>query len=194
MASKGYTTKEQIEDYMLIEIDPSFDTRVDQWIAAMESYVDRFTSRNFKAATAATQKTFSVSEDGILYIPDAVAITEVLIDDEPIVENTTLVNGYYLGQNDGQPIRYIKYPGLYRGYKNVKITAKWGSYITPPDDIVFATTVLVAGIINNGANSGGEVQSETIGRYTVTYKTNQQKMDFDTVKEILKSYKSYRFV
>jgi 5-enolpyruvylshikimate-3-phosphate synthase len=74
------------------------------------------------------------------------------------------------------------------------VTAKWG-FGSVPADLSFAATVMVAGIINNQNSQdtdNKEVQSETIGRYSVTYKSGStQATDYVNAMNILKSYKRY---
>ena len=53
---KGYTNKEAIENYILQEIDVSFDTQLDAWIAGVETIIDQITGRNFIADSAASAR------------------------------------------------------------------------------------------------------------------------------------------
>jgi hypothetical protein len=115
---KGYTTKEAIENYMLIKIDSSFDAQINSWIEAVETYIDRYTRRDF------TDTEF--------------------------------------------------YPSI-------------------PADITLVATALVAGIINFSNNHEGEVQSMTVGRYSVTFKNDQQFSNQKQIEDILKSYKKFTF-
>lgn len=72
------------------------------------------------------------------------------------------------------------------------MTAKWGYGDDIPDDLAFAATVMAAGIVNYQNSDDKDIQSETIGRYTVTYKSNSpQEHDFQDAMKILKTYKRY---
>jgi hypothetical protein len=75
----------------------------------------------------------------------------------------------------------------------VKVTGKWGYSAAAPGPIKQAATILVAGIINYSWNAEGEVQSMTIGRYSVSYKTDSGWKDFERIPNILKSYKKFTF-
>jgi len=78
--------------------------------------------------------------------------------------------------------------------QSIGVTAKWGYSEEVPHDIVFATTVLVAGIINySSKDSQGQVLTKTVGRYSVTYKDKKQWQDFDQIAKIIKSYKKFSF-
>lgn len=188
MANKGYTSITQIEDYLLITIDPTFYTRIESWIGAIEKYIDKQTGRNFVADSAASKKVYDGDGSNSLLIDDAAAVTKLEIDDTEI--DTT---EYYLYPVNDLPKTKIR---LYGGrftksgftYQNISVTAKWGYSAAAPEDIALAATVLVAGIINFSLNSEGEVKSESIGRYSVTYKDKTEWADYDRVKEILDSY------
>lgn len=115
---KNYTTKQRIENYLLISIDENFDGQVESWIEAVETYIDRYTRRDF-----ADPEQF-----------DAI-----------------------------------------------------------PEDIKYAATILVSGIINYSLNSDGEVASMTVGRYSVSFKNDKQFNDKEQAIEILNSYKLFTF-
>ena len=201
--SKGYTTRQQIENYLLITIDSSFHSQVDSWIEQIEKYIDQVTGRNFVADSVATERLYDGNNANILPIDDCVSITKVeqgdgsmssvssqwdeLIKDEDYMEYPANHTA------DGLPISELRTLGFvfYRGFQNVKIKAKWGYSVTVPLDIMTIATVLVSGIINYSFSAEGEVKSMSIGRYTVTYKDEKQWQDFDRVKGILEYYKKY---
>ena len=194
--AKGYTTRQNIENYLLITIDPTFHAQVETWIEEIEAYIDQQTGRNFKADAVASARYFDGDNTPTLLIDDAVAITEVVLDS---VNSPTIVE---------LPADYVTYPanrlpktkitmrGSYfpRGpLQAIKITGKWGFSVNVPADIVQAATVLTAGIINYSLNADGEVQTMSIGSYSVTYKAEKQWQDFDRIKGILDSYKKFTF-
>lgn len=182
MAKKGYTTKEEIENYLLQEIDATMDSQIDGWIEAMENQIDKETGRNFIADTAASERLYDGDGDREIFIDDCVEIEKVELDDEEI--------DYFAYPANETPKIIIarEYGKFTRGRQNVAITAKWGYSVAVPADIKFACTVLVAGIINNAADSGGEVKSITMGEYSVAYKDTKQTGDFESIKNILAKY------
>lgn len=192
---KGYTTRAEVENYLLINIDETFWAQVDKWIEAMEAYVDKITGRSSQPAAGQTASTRLYDGNGTsnLYIDDASSITKVEIGGEG-AWTEVLAADYLKYPAQGSPIKKLFLPaGVWsRGYQNVRITANWGSTVVPAD-LSFATTVLVAGIINNSYSSEGEIQSMTIGPYSVSYKTQEQVSDFDKVKEILQLNKRFYF-
>ncbi len=195
MASKGYTNKLNIENYLLITIDSSFDSQVDDWIAAMETYIEQITGRFFTVEDTASDRLYDGDGSNTLFIDDASEVTDVaLLDSEgtPTTELTYADKDYYLYPTNETILNRIVLKNGVRfasGHQNVLVTGKWGQAL--PADVMFAATVLVAGIVNFSNSSEGEIQSMSIGRYSVTYKTEAQKEDFTRANEILKTYKRY---
>lgn len=193
--AKGYTTKQAIENYMLIDIDTSFDDQVNEWLEAVEAYIDHATDRDFSVAE-------DESGDGEEKVYDGDGSCEMRID--PAVEITSVKlsatgdpldsSKYFLYPANKIPKTSIKLSGLRfpKGLQNIVIGGRFG-YPAVPADIKFAATVLMAGIINFAWESEGEVQSMTIGRYSVTFKDDKQVNDFARVNEILKQNKRYSF-
>lgn len=191
MAPKGYTTRGLVENYLLITVDPSFHTQVDRWIESIEAYIENVTGRVFVGDGSPESAELIYDGDGTneLFVDDFRSISEITIDDgDPLV----LGDDYYLYPANTTVKNRIVLVGqvFTRGNQNVKITGIWGSSDIPAD-IEFAATVLVAGIINFSDQAEGEVQSMSIGSYSVTYKTESQKEDFTQAKEILKLNKRY---
>ena len=44
----SYTTKVKIENYLMTDIDSSFDTQIAEWIASVEKYIDNYTGKTFE--------------------------------------------------------------------------------------------------------------------------------------------------
>lgn len=190
MTPKGYTTRQQIENYLLITIDSSFYAQIDDWIAQAEKYIDNETARNFIADSVASAKLYDGNGSSSLLIDDAVSISEVKIDDDVIPTDE-----YYLYPANETPKNEIFLEGsrFYRGNQNISISGKWGFSSAVPEDITFAATVIVANIINFSNQSEGEVQSMAIGRYTVSFKDKEKIDDFNKVGDILAGYKKFTF-
>jgi hypothetical protein len=188
------TTIEKIENYALLDIEESYQTTVQEFIDAVTAYIERYTGRTFaepEEDAEATDIVYDGTDGDEIYIDDAIEVTKVKIGDYELDSSE-----YYVYPANRLPKTRIILP--YRtftyGNQNVTVTAIWG-YGGIPADISFAATVMVAGIINNQNSQNvdnREVQSETIGRYSVTYKSGStQASDFATAKEILKMYKRY---
>lgn len=203
---KGYTTRAKIENYLLITIDPTFYTQVDQWIASIEAHIEKITGRVFVASPAADdsgdgeQRKYDGDGTCKILIDDAVEISEVKLDeDQDALDPEADPPAYYLyplnAAAKGLPYTRIELNGsrTFRERQSVLVTGRWGYSETAPADIELVATVLVAGIINFSWNSEGEVQSMTVGRYSVTYKSKKEWQDFEKVQEILNSYKKFTF-
>lgn len=191
---KGYTDKTAIENYLLITIDASFDTQIDEWIESVEQYIDHETNRDFSVVeddAIAEDRTFDGDRSNSITIDPTTEITEVRFSEtgDPIDQDQYVLYPIRNPTTNKIVLRNLLFP---RGIQNIYVKAKWG-YASVPMDIKLAATVLVAGIINNAAQSEGEVQSMTIGRYSVTYKTKEQVDDFNKVSEILAYNKFYTF-
>lgn len=187
------TTIQKVEDYLVIDIEASFESKVQQFIDAVTTYIERYTGRKFSVDEEASARIFDGDGSDEIYIDDADEITKVEVS-YGFGSEFTEVTDYYTYPSNTKPITKIILPYTYfwEGNQNVKVNAKWGYGENVPDDLSFAATILVAGIINSSNTHEGEVQSETIGRYSVTYRTgSNQETDFKTAKEILKTYKRY---
>jgi len=187
---KGYTSRQEVENYLLITIDASFYDQIESWQEQIEKHIDKLTGRNFVADDEATEKSYDGDGTKTLLIDDCVSIDEIKINDKEIDEAD-----YYLYPANETPKKKIVLAGTVfaKGNQNVTIKAKWGYSVEAPDDIKFAATVMVAGIINYSLNAEGETQSESIGSYSVSYKNEKQWQDFDRIQAILKYYKRYIF-
>jgi hypothetical protein len=180
---KNYTTIENIEDYLLTDIDLSFQGKVEKWIETSENYIDKYTGRNFVAEEGT--KLYDGNAKYEIMIDDCTEITSIEVDDSEI-------DDYKLYPANTTPKTSVYYSsGFASGNQNISIEGTWGYSETVPEDIAFATTVLVAGIIN-GQLKEGSVASEKIGQYQVSYRDDQQK-DYEQAINILDFYKR-RFI
>jgi hypothetical protein len=192
---KGYTNLQEIQNYLLITIDSSFYTQINGWIEAVESYIDKMTGRNFVADAAASVRKYDGDGSNILLIDDCVAITKVEVDDEEIVPDSSTEEGYFAYPTNELPKTKLETDGSLfgSGRQNIEVTAKWGYSVAVPADIKQAATIFVSGIINFSDEGKGEVQSESIGAYSVSYKTSQERDDFNRAIDTLKNYKKFTF-
>jgi hypothetical protein len=200
---KGYTTEALIEQYTLTDIASSFSAQISSWIEAMEEHVDNETGRNFIADTAATARVYDGDGEHDILIDDCVEVTlvEVGEDDYGGAFSTVPSTGstrYFL-----EPANYsakkmpitkivLQHRPWTHGKQNNRVTAKWGYSVACPEAITFATTVLVAGIINAQRKDTKEIASEKIGNYAVTYTSDKEKSDFEQAKAILQKYTKMR--
>lgn len=199
--SKGYTTRLAIENYLLITVDETFWTQVDEFIQFVEEYIDRETGRGTFVAEldgsdqmVSEARVFNGSGNRILEIDDAIEVDTVAEGTDPATDYDD-DEWITVPANKTPKTRIELLSGHFpRGRQNITVTAKWGYSETVPMDLKLAATVLVAGIIQTSNGSEGDIQSETIGRYSVTYKTGKETSDFETALATIKGYKRIRFL
>jgi hypothetical protein len=197
----AYCSLEDVENYLLIEVEESFQAQVESWISDMEEFIEMETGRDFEADTVASDKKYEIvkkDEDEIgrykesvqdIHIDECIEVDSLEIDDSAVDSddyitypaNSLPITRIHLTDESGEVFT--------EGEQNIVVSAKWGYSESPPREIKFACIVLVAGIINNAWSSEGEVSSMTMGRYTVSFKDEKQLKDFEQVKRILEKYK-----
>jgi len=191
-----YTTITEIENYTLTEIALSFKSQVESWIDAVESFIDKFCQRNFKADTIATIKlydglpptdTFKTKTRKEYFIDDCVEVVELKIDGKIVPATDYLL--YPANSLPKTRILLKKESGYVfsSGEQNISVKAKWGYSVDPPKDIVFAATVLTAGVINYSRGKS-LVRTEAIGNYSVAYEDELHWQDYERVMNILRAY------
>lgn len=183
---RKYTTIAKIEDYLLIDIDPAFEARVNTWIEEVSKYIEQITGRIFTADDIAFIKKYDGNGKDELFIDEIVSLTELKID------GTIITSADYLlyPANEFPKTRIkLKNATFTRGEQNIEMKAKWGYSVVCPIDISFVATIFVVGIINFAGKMEGEVRSEKLADYTVTYKEKTSWQDLDRAKQILQNYK-----
>ena len=192
LTPKGYTNKGQIENYLLTTVNAIFHTQLDDWIAMMETHIDRITGRSFIADSVATEKLYDGNSEKELLVDDFIGTPTIEIDGEALASDE-----YFVYPANGEKKNVLRRAdgGIWpSGNQTISVTAKWGYSEEVPNDIVFACTVLVAGIVNySSKDSQSQVETKTVGRYSVTYKNKKEWQDFDQIDKIIRSYKKYNF-
>ncbi len=176
------TTKSEIENYILMNIDSSFDSQIDLWIESVQKEIEEMTNRKFTVDDEFVERKFDGNGRCRLLIGDYSEIESVTIDGVEIED-------YYEYPANSDVKFLLDIDSVFpRGKQNIVISAKWGR--EAPRDLIWASTVLVAGIVQNAQKVGGEVSREKIGTYEIAY-TNRQYADYDRAMNIVNSYKFY---
>jgi hypothetical protein len=183
---KNYCSIDDIQNYLLVNVANEFVSQIETWIEAQEAYIDQETGRNFVADDSASARLYDGDGSQELFIDDCIEIESVSIDGNELDPTE-----YYTYPANGKPIIKLALDSdrFAKGRQNVSVVAKWGYSEEVPADIRMACAVLVAGIINDqSVRQEGEVQSMTMGRYQVTYRTKKEWNDFENVKTTLAKY------
>lgn len=194
-----YTDKATIQNYLLVNIDSSFDTQIDEWILAVQNWIETYTGRKFIQETATT-KLYDGDGSIELIVNDIITISkfEILDEDGNVEATFDDVLFYYLDPpNDIPKTRIVinkfnaPLPYFPKGKQNIKVTGTFGYAAAVPAEIKLAATQLVAGIIMDGNyDVGKEIQSERLGEYSITYQAISEQADRLGVKDILDRYRN----
>jgi len=186
-----YTDKTALEKYLIMSIDSSMDAQLTEWITAMSREIDLMTNRTFvPPGDTPTTKVFDGSGSSSLLVNDFLSVSEVKIDGS--VKDISKVLSYPANESPKYKLT-LRSDWFPRDLQNVEVTGLWGYAATVPEAIKFVCTVLVAGIINGSNKEAGPVQSETIGRYSVSYVTKDQLTDYESIPKLLAGYKRVTF-
>ena len=178
--AREYTSIEEISNYLTLNIDENFESQLEKWIEAMSDYVSNYTNREWSVTEVET-RLYTGNNTNNISIDEAISIVSVEMGGDDITDD---VESYPL---NSLPIRRLFYRnGIFlKDYGNIAVEGIFGASSTIPEDIRFITTVLVAGIILAQTQQEGEVKSEKIGNYSVTYDTESQKSDYEMAKQML---------
>ncbi|MGI1661382.1 hypothetical protein ACRDNQ_03990 [Palleronia sp. KMU-117] len=177
-----YTDEIKVEAYLTTTIDPSFATQLAIYIGAVSRQMDQQAGITLVTDTETTKR-YDGSGQAILAIDPVRGISEVTISDV-----ATTVTSY--PANTDVKHELVLASGYFpKGLQNVAVTGYHARFATTvPDDIAFAATVLVAGIVQGIKEQRQGVKSETVGKYSVTYLDDKQRADFEMAKQIINSY------
>jgi len=195
MTDREYTSQQKVEDFLKKTLDYSLT----DYILAVQDYIEGYTRRIFSACSSASARLYDGMGKQELLVDDCISITKVELGNDQY--GNTFTEVLSTGTD-----RYIPLPNNYSalkvpitkilltsrifdfGIQNAKITAKWGYSETPPSDIMFVATVLVAGMYN-AKNSVNGLNSETIGSYSVSYNNQEQWNAYQRARQMLDRYK-----
>ena len=184
------TSKDRVEKYLLTAIDPSFDNQIDEWILGVEQQIEKMIDRTLFANDVDAEFKYSGNGKEYMMIDDFMSVTSVELDGVDITADV------YFEPVNKKPYYKMYYDnGVFeRGRQNIIITGKKGYMLVanPKEDLMHAATVLVAGIVNHSKNSSGEVKSESIGRFSVTYTTDSQKTDYQNALTTIMRHRRVR--
>lgn len=199
MADKSYTTELKLETFLNEAITTG---QANDYILATQDFIDKYTQRNFKADTSASIKLYDGNDTPNLLIDDCVEISEVKRGLDEYGDQFETISaggytGYYTLPNNtasGKPINEVHLRGRnwVTGLRNCSIKAKWGFSTAVPDDVSFAATIIAAGMYKFYRGGGsGNIKSEAIGNYSVSYDTKTGWDEYERARKILNNYKRF---
>jgi hypothetical protein len=189
-----YTTVQSVFLTLGVEV-PSESSdlyiQTEQLILAMSRTIDRRANRRIYSED--DEETYLYDGDG----SDLLVISDV-IDPTVTVDGVAVEVAQYPA-NKGYTSRIVLTDGhrFTKGRQNVAVTGLQAMNLYLPDDIQFACTALVAGVMSGILPApSGLVVSETIGNFQTTYKVtgelvtlDKAKRDVAQVDNIINSYR-----
>lgn len=192
----AYTSKAQVQRLINVDITSDFDTQIDTWITAIETWIERYVGKSFEAASATRYYTGNGLRS--LVIDPFTAITSVDILDEDGDVDSSLTEGagndYITAPlNDTEKYELIltssarigSFPSRVRG---IKVVATFGASNTVPSDVQLAATKLLLAIIEEGLK-GGDVTQQQLGDFSATYRVIDERAEALGVYNILDQYR-----
>lgn len=185
MNTTPYTTIEAVFDYLKLEVPSESDPlteQVEQWIVAMSRYIDAYCNRPIWREGIETFK-YDGDDTDLLHITDCID-PSVTVDGREVEVLSYPTNKEYTS-------RIVLTAGekFTKGRQNVEVTAVHSMNLYLPDEVQLACTILVAGLYNAREVSDKVGTTERIGSYSVTYRTEEEKRDFASVKNLLSAYR-----
>ena len=195
----AYILEGDIEKFILQDIDSSFSTWIDSVVDIVEEYIDHYCGTNF-ADQGSGDRYYDGSGLQDLIIDNFQSISAVKILDASGAEIMTLTEGTDFNSapyNNGIQNRLVlSGSGLLSSWpdraRSVKVTGTFG-YDAVPKPVKLAGIQLCAKIINEGLR-GGQVKSENLGSYSITYKDINEHTESLGIKEILNQYREVRLL
>lgn len=196
-----YTTLSKVQQYLNADLS-AVSSEVTNWIIAASSIIDKYVGYSFGVTNS--DKYYDFPKKEILFTDRFTGTPTVTVYNADGSVFKTLVEGVgndFIVQpyNDGYADRivFLKHPYFFDyiidedeewiGEKRVKVNADFGNGATVPEDIALACTMLVASIAEKRIK-GGTPSSETLGDYSITFKSLSEDSSLAGVKTILDSY------
>lgn len=196
----GYTTEQNLENLLLVDIDASFSTQIDTWISAAELRVNSYLGFTTASGLHNEQITGEISEarvDGDLNLVihprkrpiNSVSQIQIIKGTVSVTLDLTDSNGT-TKYNIPDPDSVLIYPNRelalqstsgtwMRSFSDIKFTRAFtklnyiAGYTTIPGDIALATTYFTADIFMRQANKEG-LSSITQGRISKRWAENRE--------------------
>jgi hypothetical protein len=192
----NYTTIEAVEKYTGISIDAGDEPSVEEYIGGISRFFDRIADRKLVADEEESgeetpdYRVYDGDGSPWLAIDDCVEIVSVEIggDFATALAAVTDASAYPAIAPHRKLYRAAGFPC---GIQNVRIAARWGYREDLPEDLKFAATVIVGGVLFAKQPGVQGKKSESIGNYSVTYSDDKGIADYERALAILEGYKRH---
>ncbi len=189
-----YITEGDLEKFILQDIDATYSPWIDTIIGFVEAYIDKYCDTTYSGTGIASDRFYDGSDSDVLIIDNYTEISAVqFLDDFGNVIHTVPSNGWNTAPYNGSVYNQIQLNGnagyayFPAGNRTVKVTGKFG-YTDVPPPVKYAGIQLATKIINEGLR-GGQVSSENLGSYSVSYQKVDEVADSMGIKDILNMYR-----
>jgi hypothetical protein len=198
-------TKADVQNYMGILIDSSLDGFVDTLIGSAQSFIEEYTDREFSVDDVDTTNYYDGNGLTTLNIDDLRTPTSVVVDGVALTLNDdyfllpykdTVKTQIRLSQpatrlNSNSRISSSSPYIFEEGQRNIVITGKFGYSVTAPDPIKTAGLAIVSAYLKQNISDKDvkEINSESLGDYSVTYSKVSEVADKPSITSILDLYK-----
>jgi len=184
--STPYCTKANIQNYLQQTLEVTFDTQLNAYIAAMSEHCDELAGFPIYRTTP-TERLYDGSGLSNQQIDHVHTITEVTVDD-------IAVTPFQIPYNSDIKTQLIFKDNIFTNdVANVSVTGVHCLKKTLPAAVAHACTVFVAILLKQVKDQRGGVKSEKIGEYSVSYMTDEERLDYNMAVEAVKAYRPITF-
>jgi len=200
----AYTTSTKVQNHLNLSSIDNAAAMTDA-IDAATAIVEGYTGRKFGEASSTDEeeRIFNGMNGPEQCIDDCIEISKVERSTDRYGDSWEEISeggldGYFVQPNNyeekGIPVRilHLRSRNWFEGVGNVRVTAKYIFRDGVPADVAMAATMIAASLyMANRGGSSGNTKSESIGNYSVTYKTEAEKNSIIKVQNILNAYKKF---
>lgn len=190
----GYCDKTGIENYLLLDIDSSFDTQIDSWIAAAEKFVNNYTGYTtasgmlLEEITDEVDKAYVDSDCSLIITPRKIPISSVT--SISLIKGTDSLD-LELTSGDGETRYNIPSSNDYISYPDYELSITGSSIISTFRDIMYTDFFAKMSYIAGYSEVPYPVRQATINLVSdmVMRHTNKEALEQITQGKITKRWK-----
>lgn len=195
-----YASIEDIEGYLVINIDEGQYNQVNAWLEAVSRKMDTVANRVLVAPAIGSgedyeEKYYDGNNKGFISIDDCQEIIKIQEGDSYGDNLVDIESSNFITYPRKSPFRRIirKSGAFIKGMQNVRVEGRFGFFDEVPGDLRFACSVIVAGIITNYNKGPQSVTSERYVDYQVNYDSDKGWADYQEAIATVESYRKIDF-